>query len=192
MSISRKLQILIVDDNKMNQMAIRAQVAKIIPVPVDFSFADDGKRSVNICNEKSFDLIFMDYNMPEMNGEEATKNIRNQSLNPFDKCIILTCSATTSGENGYEGIYPGANDRLEKPIKINELRSILKKFNLHQENTPSEENSREIVAETRLRKHTTNILNDRLFSQATQSLDQDQNNDTEEEINCCRKQCTIV
>lgn len=189
---SRKLQILVVDDNKMIQATFRSQFSKI-DMPVNLSFANDGDESVLICNEKAFDLIFMDYNMPKMNGEKATQLIRNGKLNQFDKCTIFTCSATTSYETGYQGIYPGANDRLDKPVKLDELRTVLEKFN--QEtllSTRHTESTQDTMVETNLKQRTTKASRNSLFPTSTQSLDQRKGNDLEEEKSCCRKYCTIL
>jgi len=129
------LDILIVDDTEMNRKAINIVIQKTINSKKNVHFAANGQEAVYICEKKSFTMIFMDHHMPIMLGDEATKQIRLQNggkwkegeliIHPDDKCIIITCSATTTTEIGYEGKHPGANYCLNKPIKQAELWDLL-------------------------------------------------------------------
>lgn len=133
------LEILIVDDTAMSRSAILIMLKRIISSEIKVTFAINGQEAVDICKRrpKPFDIIFMDHNMPVMLGDEATKKIRIQkggewdekeetfTIHPDDKCIIITCSATTTTEIGYKGKHPGANYCLNKPIIPTELREML-------------------------------------------------------------------
>jgi signal transduction histidine kinase len=115
------ITILIAEDNKMNQTLIDMLLedSKLI-----LEFANDGKMAVDMFKEKAYDLILMDIQMPNMNGYEATKQIReiNQSI------PILALSANVMQEDIEKSISSGMNCHLAKPIDIEKLYTELLRF----------------------------------------------------------------
>ncbi len=71
----RTYRILVVEDNKMNLMILQRKVAGGI-APHTLEVAENGQAAVERVKANRYDLIFMDRNMPTMNGEEATREIR--------------------------------------------------------------------------------------------------------------------
>lgn len=69
----RPMRVLVVDDHDINRRAIQLILQ---PLGCDIDTAADGMAALKICDAKSFDLIFMDVRMPELDGRETTKRIR--------------------------------------------------------------------------------------------------------------------
>ncbi|MBF0234874.1 MAG: response regulator, partial [Desulfamplus sp.] len=119
-------EILLVEDNIMNQKVALALLNKF-----DFlvDIANNGREAVDAARRKHYDLIFMDMQMPEMDGIEATKIIRNCDspvLNPNVPIISMTANAT---KNDRQKCYDaGMNAYLSKPIDPEELLSVIKKY----------------------------------------------------------------
>lgn len=116
------ITLLIAEDNKMNQ-----QVLEMIleDTQIKLEFANDGKIAVEkMLSGKIYDLILMDIQMPNMNGYEATRAIRE-----FDITIpIVALSANIMKEDTNSALEYGMNDYLAKPIEVEKLHAILLKY----------------------------------------------------------------
>lgn len=75
-------------------------------------------------NTPGIDLIFMDIQMPEMNGHDATREIRK-----FNKKVIIIAQTAfaLSGDRG-KAIEAGCNDYISKPVKKAELQKLVEKY----------------------------------------------------------------
>ncbi|MCL6219524.1 response regulator [Zunongwangia pacifica] len=114
-------KILIIDDNHINQLVTRKYIERY---GITAKSADDAVEALEMLKTESFDLVFMDLNMPKLNGLEASSMIR--SFNKEIKIIIL--SATEGQElrdkiKGYD-----INDFLSKPYKTKDLYDLLVKY----------------------------------------------------------------
>ena len=119
-------KILVVDDNKVNLRVAAGLLKKFGIVP---DTVDNGRDSVEIIRGKSkYDLIFMDHMMPEMDGIEATKMIRNIGTLYTDSLPIIALSANAVKGMEQEFLMGGMNDFLPKPINLEMLGSILQKW----------------------------------------------------------------
>lgn len=117
-------KILVVEDNFINQKVFVKLLEKF---GLNCDLASDGKEALEVCSQKSYNVIFMDCQMPEMNGYEATKKIRELENDNKDTVIIaLTANATT--EDREKCILSGMDDYLSKPINIEELKRIIEKY----------------------------------------------------------------
>ncbi len=106
--------ILVVEDNKINQMITRKILEKN---KITCETADNGEIAVEKARTEKFDLILMDIHMPGISGIEATEQIRL-----FDKDIpILALTAVTIDENIDEFHAVGFNDIIPKPYKVEEF-----------------------------------------------------------------------
>jgi CheY-like chemotaxis protein len=85
----------------------------------------NGREVLDKLQEKKFDLIFMDIQMPEMDGLEATRMIR-KGAEPQPVIIAMTANAMQGDQE--ECLAQGMNDYLPKPVKLDELVSMLEKW----------------------------------------------------------------
>ncbi len=113
------LDVLIVDDNKLN-IVILSELLKRLGL--NTSSAKNGVEAVQKCNENTYDLIFMDVHMPEMDGFEATRIIKEEQPD----VIVLGLSADTTTLSISEGLECGMDNYLTKPIDKTKLLTILK------------------------------------------------------------------
>ena len=86
--------------------------------------ATNGMDAVTMFDEYKPDLILMDLNMPQLNGIEATKIIRQLS----EDVIVIAQSAYAFDENIKEAIDAGCNDFITKPIAKEALEEIITKY----------------------------------------------------------------
>jgi len=118
-------RILIVDDNAMNRKVAKAML-KYYKVEMDE--AESGKQAIEcVCNQ-SYDMILMDHMMPQMDGMEATKIIRNECGEIGAKAIIVavTANAIQGAQEMY--IQNGFDDFLSKPFDRTRLDELLKRW----------------------------------------------------------------
>jgi len=116
-------RVLLAEDQPVNQRVAQAMLEQL-GCRVDI--AADGRRAVQACTEKDYDLILMDCQMPEMDGFEATRAIRALPACGNIPIIALTANAM-AGDRG-ECIAAGMNEHLAKPIDRARLTELLRKF----------------------------------------------------------------
>lgn len=121
----KQVTILVAEDNKANRKIIE-QFLTIWNVTTHF--AVNGKEAIEKIQSKIYDLVIMDLRMPEMDGYDASINIRNQSDRYFKEVpiIALTASATLDIRERAKRI--GINDFVSKPFNPDELCSKILKY----------------------------------------------------------------
>jgi CheY-like chemotaxis protein len=113
-------RILIVEDDEMNFIYL-AQLFKIFHG--DIFRAKNGKSALEMAKEANYDVILMDIQLPDINGMEVTKQIRQ-----FDhKTPIIAQTAARTPDETDEAIDAGCTEILIKPYTINDLSVILDK-----------------------------------------------------------------
>ena len=80
-------RVLVVEDNTINRMLSQRYLKNL---KADVETAEDGREAVNMANRSVYDLIFMDCQMPVMDGFQATREIRRSNLNQSTPIIALT------------------------------------------------------------------------------------------------------
>ncbi len=115
------IKILVAEDNKMNQM-----VLDMLLEDTNFAleYADDGKIAVEKFKEGEYNLILMDLQMPNMDGYEATKKIREID----SEIVIIALSANVMSEDIQRAYEAGVNDYLSKPIDLEKIYRMLLKY----------------------------------------------------------------
>ena len=114
------LRILAADDNEISQMVLSSMLLKM---GYNCEVAQNGSEAVNKAIESEYDLIFMDMFMPEMDGLEATRRIREYYLKTHHPIIIaLTSNALEEKETFLQA---GINDFITKPFKPKDLEQII-------------------------------------------------------------------
>ena len=121
--IAPEAKVLIVDDNAVN-LKVAAGLMK--PYNMKIITADSGFEALDVVAAKDYDIIFMDHMMPDMDGVETTRNIREMRDPYFQSVpiIALTANAVSGAREMFLG--EGFNDFLAKPIEISLLDRILR------------------------------------------------------------------
>lgn len=115
--------ILLVEDNQINQKVARRILEKF---KVKIEIANNGLEALEFAKIRDFDLILMDMQMPEMDGLEATREIRK--LTEIKQPPILAMTANASNKDREACISAGMNAFLTKPIKLDIIRRSLQKW----------------------------------------------------------------
>ena len=122
-----KQNILLAEDNRINQ-----KVAMLYLNNMGFhvDIANNGKEALEKFEHGDYDIIFMDVQMPEMDGVEACKKIREIENNSGStkKILIIAMTANTSEDERKKYREAGMNDYISKPFKQKELVEIFKKI----------------------------------------------------------------
>jgi signal transduction histidine kinase/CheY-like chemotaxis protein len=120
----RGIRVLVAEDNTINQMIMRHMLTEL---NCYFEFAGNGFEVLSALKHRSFDVVFMDVQMPDMDGFEATKLMRASELDGSRTPIIATTAHAMSGDRE-RCIMAGMDDYLTKPIKASEVAAMLKKW----------------------------------------------------------------
>ena len=100
---------------------------------IEVSTANSATEAIRIAEKESFDAIIVDLMMPEMDGLEALKLIKEKK--PESQVILLTGHATV--DKGIEAMKLGAMDFLEKPAYLSQLTEKIKKAHANWKNRPT-------------------------------------------------------
>lgn len=122
---NKKLKIMIVEDNKVNMLLLKTIIKNLDINPVIFEIIN-GKDAVDQFEAIHPDIIFMDIQMPIMNGYEATRIIR--TLPSGQKVPIIAITAGTEKEEKAKCIAAGMNDYIPKPIIKGIIEEIISKW----------------------------------------------------------------
>ena len=120
------LCILVVDDSEDNRFLV-SQYLKNSGCPLDF--AENGQIAVDKLCAGSYDLVFMDLQMPVMDGYEATRRIRaweREHGRPPIPILALTASALES--EGNRAIEAGCTEWIRKPVRLAAFRAVVQKY----------------------------------------------------------------
>ena len=117
-------KVLVVEDNKVNQFVMSKMLTKL---NMEFKIADNGAIALDVLDHDTFDLVFMDCQMPVMDGLEATRRIRS-SEKPYQHIpiVALTASAIEGDEELCRSA--GMDGYLAKPVRIQQITDAIKKF----------------------------------------------------------------
>lgn len=125
-SVYEGMNILVADDNQVNRMVVTGYLKRLGITPI---LKSNGKEVLEAVCQRStkFDLILMDCEMPEMDGFEATKRIRQWERDHQKDSSIRICalSAHVMKEYQQKCMNAGMNDYLSKPIVYEDLRALL-------------------------------------------------------------------
>jgi two-component system, chemotaxis family, sensor kinase CheA len=115
-------EVLVVDDDMRNVFSLTTALET---VGMKVSFAENGKESIRFLeNNPETDIVLMDIMMPEMDGYEAMKKIRQDER--FQQLPIVALTAKAMGDDRKKCIEAGASDYITKPVKLEQLFSLLK------------------------------------------------------------------
>ena len=118
-----KAKVLVVDDNAINQKVAQGLLKKF---GIQADLAANGKEALNTLACLSFDLIFMDCQMPIMDGYEASRQIRNPKSMVLDREVpIIAMTANTMQGDREKCLGAGMNDFISKPVDPMKLQELL-------------------------------------------------------------------
>jgi CheY-like chemotaxis protein len=94
--------------------------------------AGNGLEAVRMMRTLPYDAVFMDCQMPEMDGYAATREIR-RTERPGEHIAIIAMTAETSGGARDECLSAGMDDYIAKPVTLQDLSSVIEKWHLQGE-----------------------------------------------------------
>lgn len=120
-----KAHILIVDDNAMNRKVFRALLAKTM---VQIDEAESGPACLNLIHQEKYDMIFLDHMMPDMDGVETFRKMKEDTdnLSADAPIIMLTANAVSGAREQY--MEEGFDDFLAKPVEPAKLERMLSHY----------------------------------------------------------------
>ncbi|MEX0298875.1 MAG: response regulator, partial [Kordiimonas sp.] len=120
------VNVLIAEDNTINLMVVtrilEGMGCRVTP-------AGNGKEAVELASSLIFDIIYMDCQMPEMNGYEATAQIRALEREKHMRHVpIVALTANAQETDKEKSLTAGMDDHLSKPVKVDELEVTIQKW----------------------------------------------------------------
>ncbi len=127
-SMPAEVRILVAEDNLVNQKLIKMMLAKL-----DYSveIVENGALAVTAAQESRYDFIFMDWQMPVMDGIQATKAIRAFEMSEHgsqNHAIIIAMTANAMSGDRETCLDAGMDDYIAKPIRKDGLQGIINKW----------------------------------------------------------------
>jgi CheY-like chemotaxis protein len=124
-AIQYPLRILIAEDNGVNQKLAQRVLQKL---GYQSQLVANGQEAVEAVTRRVYDLVLMDVQMPQMDGLEATRSIRQSSIN---QPLIIAMTANAIAGDREICIQAGMDDYISKPMKLEILMKTLEKWSLH-------------------------------------------------------------
>jgi signal transduction histidine kinase len=115
--------VLLVEDNPINQMVAQKMLEKI---GVESTLAADGQEALNMLEQAKFDAVLMDCQMPVMDGFEAARRIREQSL--LSGLPVIAMTANVMEGDREKCLEAGMNDYIGKPVVQADLKKTLARW----------------------------------------------------------------
>ena len=130
LAIRLPLRILVVDDNVINQ---KVSVRLLQQLGYQPTVAGNGREALEALDQQGFDFIFMDVMMPEIDGLEATRQIRERQLsgrhpNYAGRVMIVAMTAHAMQSDRENCLRAGMDDYLAKPVRPKDVRDMIEKW----------------------------------------------------------------
>lgn len=124
--LSKDLRILAVDDHPINQSFAKKLLKKLGFFNVDL--AEDGKQALDMIASKTYDIVLMDCQMPELDGYQTTTLLREREEKLGGHLPVIALSANAMVGDKEKCLRAGMDDYLSKPIKPEKLIAAMKKW----------------------------------------------------------------
>ena len=121
----RGVRVLVVEDNRINQMVARRFLDEW---GCKTDIAENGKIALEMLQNKDYDIILMDLQMPVMDGYNATRTIRSMKDPKYQNIPIIALSASALGELETRAAKMGMNGFVVKPFEPAHLFTVIDKF----------------------------------------------------------------
>jgi CheY-like chemotaxis protein len=119
------LKALVVEDDRFIQTIIKTNLNSI---GIQNVVASNGIEAIAALKEKQFDFVMMDIHMPQQDGLDATRWIRDVSDGSIKNIPIFALTSYSSPEHTEEILQAGMNEHLVKPFRLENLLDILNKY----------------------------------------------------------------
>jgi PAS domain S-box-containing protein len=120
----KALKILIAEDNEVNQIVLKRIIEKL---GYSATIVSNGKEAVDAFERFPYDIIFMDIQMPLMNGLEAVNLIRKASLVPGNPFIVAITAQALKGDR-QKYLDNGMDEYISKPINVETISKLIEEF----------------------------------------------------------------
>jgi CheY-like chemotaxis protein len=117
-------RVLVAEDVELNQLLVRHIMESW---GFEVTIVDNGKKAVQALKQEEFDLVLMDIQMPEMDGMEATRNIRKLSNSTKATIPIVALTANALKGDSEKYMMAGMNDYLSKPFTEEQLFTVIQR-----------------------------------------------------------------
>jgi PAS domain S-box-containing protein len=121
-------KVLVAEDNRVNQEVVRAMLRDL---GCEIRLADNGREALNALRSQAFDMIFMDCQMPEMDGFEAVRRFRSAAQadfeTPLDAPIVALTANALAGDQE-RCLAAGFDEYLPKPFKQHQIEALLTRW----------------------------------------------------------------
>ena len=117
----------VAEDNPINMILATSLIRKLLP-SARILEARNGKEALEVVEKNSPDLLFMDVQMPEMDGNEAARAIRKREKPGRGRLPIVGLSAGAMQAERERSLEAGMDDFLAKPVEMSRLREVLEKY----------------------------------------------------------------
>ena len=122
---NKKPLILVVEDNEINMQIVKS----FLNIKgMNYLCANNGREAIEILENKWVDLILMDIQMPEVNGYDATKIIREKEKCSGNRIPIIAMTAYAMDSDKRKCIESGMDDYISKPFNLEELNKVITKY----------------------------------------------------------------
>ena len=118
------LKILVAEDNQINQTVIESILLKM---GFEITLAENGLEAIGLLRDEKYDLIFMDIQMPDMDGISATKRIID-IFGDDERPVIIAMTANAMSGVREEYLKAGLDDYISKPFKLEDLEQMIIKW----------------------------------------------------------------
>lgn len=119
-------RVLLVEDMKVNQMLMQKILEKMEVTTIDV--AHNGEEGVAKVRQEKYDIVFMDCQMPVMDGFEATRRIRQEEATGNKHTIIVALTADAMTGDREKCLNAGMDDYLNKPFKQEQIAAMLNRW----------------------------------------------------------------
>ncbi len=123
-------RVLLVEDNRVNQMVAAGMLQKL---GFGVKIAGNGREALGLLQERHFDVVLMDVQMPEMDGYQATREIRAREKLTGRHIPIIAMTANAMEGDEALCLTAGMDDYLAKPVKVEQLDAKLRRWLQHEE-----------------------------------------------------------
>jgi len=119
----KKYNILIVDDILMNRILLKEVLTDVAQ---NIKIAENGREAIEVLQLSPIDIIFMDIEMPVMNGLETTQHIRKKMPSPLNSTPIIALTAHNPLDFFEDFSTAGFNDIITKPYSFEKIKQAIK------------------------------------------------------------------